>query len=183
MRAHYWQYVLNTEGQPVSGAVVSLYTGTETISENQVILYTTASGSTTASSITSDNIGFFQFWVADKSEENGQNTNTPFILKISRGTGDIQYLYDIRLYFSPPRMYSKLLNTAWTFVSAGSYEYSIAHNLNTNYPLVQIWKDNKILNNEEVISCVTESLSSICLSASVDYSENTINVIIIGSDG
>jgi hypothetical protein len=180
-RAHYWQYILNTEGQPVSGAVVSLHTDSPATTANQVMLYTTSSGATTTSSITSDNVGFFEFWVTDSTVDTtyGQNTNTSFVLKISRGTGDTQDITDVHLHFAPPRMYSSLLTSEW-IPSAGGYIYTVSHYLNTNYPLVQIWLGDKVVYN---IDCITESTSSIYLSASADPGANNVNVIILGTDG
>jgi len=180
-RAHYWQYVLNTEGQPVSGAVISLHTNSPTTTANQVTLYTTADGSTTVTSMTTNNIGFFEFWVTDSTIDTtyGQNTNISFVLKISRGTGDEQEISDIHLHFAPPRMYSKPIETLWV-PSAGGYLSYITHNLNTLYPLVQIWNGTRVVNN---IDCITESTSSIYLSASADPGANNVNVIILGTDG
>ncbi len=180
-RAHYWQYVLNTEGQPVSGAIVSLHTDSPTTTANQITLYTTAAGLTTSTSVTTNNIGFFEFWVADKSESttNGQNTNISFVLKISRGTGDEQEISDIHLHFSPPRMHSQLLTTSW-ISSAGGYISYVTHNLNTSYPLVQIWNGTRVVNN---IDCISESTSSICLSAAGNPGANNVRVVILGSDG
>lgn len=180
-RAHYWQYVLNTEGQPVSGAVISLHTDSPATTANQVTLYTTSTGSTTVTSKTTDDVGFFEFWVADKSESstNGQNTNISFVLKISRGTGDEQEIEDVHLHFSPPRMYSQLLTSSW-ISSAGGYVYEIVHNLNTDYPLVQIWNGTRVVTN---IDCITESTSTICLSAATDPGASNVRVVILGSDG
>lgn len=180
-RAHYWQYVLNTEGQPVSGAAISLHTSSPATSANKVTLYTTLAGGTTVTSITTDSVGFFQFWVADLSESltNGQNTNKSFVLKVSRGTSDEQEITDIRLYFAPPRMYKQLLTTAWT-PSAGGYIYTISHYLNTDYPVVQIWNGNKIVYD---IDCIKDTTSTVVLSASSNPGANNVNVIILGSDG
>ena len=180
MRAHYWQYVLNTEGQPVSGATIILYT--DSTLTTPVTVYTTDTGSSVVTAVTSNNKGYFEFWVGDPTETFGYNTNQGFSLVIFSNSVAAQQIDNLQLRFSPPRLYSSDLTGSW--ISAGGwgsvYMYNVVHNLNTPYPVVQLWNGNKLLNDNSIL-CYTAGTNSINLSAAGDPGGN-LHIVIIGSD-
>lgn len=177
-RAHFWQYVQNTEGQPVTGAIIALYT--DSTLSNVVNLYSNETGTSTIDYVTSNTEGFFEFWVGDLTETNGYSINTKFSLVVFNDTIGTKQIDNIILHFQTPRIYDEDLTSTW--ISSGTsglvYMYDITHNLNTSYPIVQIWDNNKITTD---IDCYSTSVSGITLSASYNPGTN-IHVTIIGSD-
>ena len=80
-RFHYWQYLLNTEGQPIPDANISLYlAGTDATAT----IYFDEFGSNhsdQAPQIITNNLGYFEFWVGDDSEEFGYEKGQKFKLE------------------------------------------------------------------------------------------------------
>jgi len=80
MRAHFWQYITNEEGQPIEGAYISIYlTGTTT----PAAVYTSESGGsavTESPQIESDENGFFQFWIADYTDTYGYDAGQKYTI-------------------------------------------------------------------------------------------------------
>ncbi len=68
-RSHYWQYILNSEGQPVEDVDITLYlAGTTT----PVRVYSSETGGTPTSATpqaTTNADGFFEFWVSNDSDD------------------------------------------------------------------------------------------------------------------
>ena len=68
-RSHYWQYILNSEGQPVEDVSITLYlAGTTTTAR----VYTSETGGTPSSAApqaTTDADGFFEFWISNDSDD------------------------------------------------------------------------------------------------------------------
>ena len=87
-RIHYWQFLINEEGQPIPNAEIYFY---ESESSTPAYFYTQDGGGTATRSypgattpdeiITTDDNGFFEFWVADSSEVNGYNSDQEFRLE------------------------------------------------------------------------------------------------------
>lgn len=72
-RIHYWQYIINEEGEPVSDADIRFYLSDNPSTEADFFLHPTA-GTTTISSKTilkTDENGFFEVWFGDDLENNG----------------------------------------------------------------------------------------------------------------
>lgn len=68
MRQHYWQYLLNTEGQPIQGASISIF---EAGTDIPIYVYSQEVGGTptnTSPQITTGLDGYFEFWVADAAD-------------------------------------------------------------------------------------------------------------------
>jgi len=70
-RAHHWEYISNEEGQPINGVDISVYVAN---SSTAAYVYTSENGGSatnTLPQISTDENGYFEFWIADSSETNG----------------------------------------------------------------------------------------------------------------
>lgn len=78
MRYHYWQFLVNQDGQPINGASISIFKAgtTESISVYKGE-YTTDVVSTSPQIITNSN-GYFEFWIGDEEETAGYTRGTKF---------------------------------------------------------------------------------------------------------
>lgn len=94
MRSHYWQYLMNEEGQPVAGASIYIQLAGNTVIP--VKIYTAETGgvaNSTAPQLTTDINGFFEFWIADASETDGYLGSQKFLIRWSKpGTIDDGYI-------------------------------------------------------------------------------------------
>jgi len=71
-RIHYWQYIVNEDGEPVENAIIRFYLADST-TEAEVFLHPTA-GTTTTSSVAelvTNSNGFFEVWFGDELENTG----------------------------------------------------------------------------------------------------------------
>lgn len=84
MRYHFWQFLINQEGQPINEAFVSVYlAGTET----PVVVYTGETTNSTASiapQLTTSSNGYFEFWIGDEEEPIGYTRGTKIKIAWSR---------------------------------------------------------------------------------------------------
>ena len=80
-RFHYWQFLINKEGQPIPDANITVYlAGTDTSAH----IYFDEFGSNTtneAPQVITNNMGYFEFWVGDASEEYGYQKGQKFKLE------------------------------------------------------------------------------------------------------
>jgi hypothetical protein len=80
-RVHEWQFLLNREGQPIADTSVYIYlAGTEIPAR----IFTDEVGGTmidTEPQVTTNANGFFQFWIADNTEQNGYDISQKFKIK------------------------------------------------------------------------------------------------------
>jgi len=80
-RYHYWQFIVNQEGQPIKNVDVSVYeAGTDT----PAYVYTSESGSDVNNDvpqITTNNSGYFEFWLGDTQESNGYPIGQKFKIR------------------------------------------------------------------------------------------------------
>ena len=71
MRYHFWQFLINQEGQPINNAEISIYSaGTTT----PITVYTgeiTSDIVSVSPQISTNNNGYFEFWVGDEEETYG----------------------------------------------------------------------------------------------------------------
>jgi hypothetical protein len=159
MRTTLWEYILNSEGQPVEGAIVNLYDGDDIVN-----FYTSESGTIVVNNVVTDSNGFFQIWVEDKSDTiYGMATNTSYTLVISGGTFPVRTIDGIRLNFPSPKIFELSSPTSDLFVEQGStgvYDITIEHKLNTDYPIIQVYN--------------TETRSTIPFTATSDDENNVI---------
>ena len=71
-RYHYWQYIVDEEGTPLDGVEISFkLSGTETFASIFLNPTTGAITTTENAQLTTDENGFFEFWVGDKWEAEG----------------------------------------------------------------------------------------------------------------
>jgi len=77
-RFHYWQFLINKEGQPIPDANINVYlAGTDT----SAYVYFDEFGSNTSNEepqVITNNMGYFEFWVADASEAYGYQKGQKF---------------------------------------------------------------------------------------------------------
>lgn len=166
MRSTLWDYILNSEGQPVEGAIVTLYDDDE-----QIYFYENESGTTVINSTVTDNNGFFQVWIEDKEDSvYGRSTNTSYTLVISGGTFPERTIDGIRINFPSPKLFELSSPTSDLFTESpsGTYEINVEHKLNTDYPIIQVY-------NTETKNTVSY------VGTSVD--ENNIKITVEGFDG
>lgn len=159
-RAHFWQHILNSEGRPISGAVVTL---SEDVSESPVSFYTTRDSVIPTTFTTTSSAGIFDIYVPDKTEDGGYGTNTTFTLIVSGSMMDTRVITGVQLSFHPPRfcefdMFSKLV-----LLEKDYYSINIQHNLNTEHPYIQAWNTQTRQTME--VSCSSLSVSAISVSA------------------
>lgn len=184
-RSHFWQYVLNSEGQPVSGAIIQLYAEPMSVDPQPVYLYTSPDAIQKSQYVQTDNNGFFEFWILDKNESltDGFNTNKTFTMVIGGGTFEERIITNMKFLFEPPKIFSDSLFTTFTESPSGTYEIEITHNLNTNYPMVQVYD----MNTKLVIPAIIESIDANTLSIIVELDDSEleeipVSVIVIGVD-
>jgi len=84
MRYHFWQFLINQEGQPINDADISVYAaGTTT----PVVVYLGELSSETANvapQVKTNSNGFFEFWIGDEEEAIGYTRGTKFKISWNR---------------------------------------------------------------------------------------------------
>lgn len=80
-RYHYWQFIINQEGQPIDNVDVSLYeAGTDT----PAYVYLSEGGEESSNNppqVKTNKSGYFEFWIGDSEELNGYSIGKKFKLK------------------------------------------------------------------------------------------------------
>lgn len=146
-RQHFWQYLINTEGQPIEGATINVYNAGTTTSA-YVFLAETGGSATQTPAITTDAEGFFEFWIGDNTEEHGYVAGSKFKITWSKPgsitTGEIDNV-DFFIDKNKAAIYTETVETT-TLSSdvSGSFDYSvtITHDLNNLYPMVICYDDD-----------------------------------------
>lgn len=102
-RYHYWQFLVNQEGQPINGAEISVYlAGTD----DPAYIYKSEFGSDStrdAPQVTTNKAGYFEFWLGDDTEADGYPIGQKFKLTWKRegiASGSIDWV-DIFPGFAP----------------------------------------------------------------------------------
>ena len=82
-RSHYWQYILNSEGQPVEDVSITLYLANTTTPARVYSSETGGTPTSAAPQTTTDANGFFELWVSNNSDDPtyGYDTTQKFKLK------------------------------------------------------------------------------------------------------
>jgi hypothetical protein len=177
-RSHFWQHLLNSEGQPISGAKITL---DEDVSGTPISFYTTAAGGTKLSSVETNKYGFFEVWVPDKeiSLDNGYATNTTFTLNVSSASlGLLEPITGIQLLFQPPRVYTESFPVSAYSRVGNINSIVVTHDLNTDYPLVNVWLDTQNV----PVSCTSIDSNSLSVSAYSVSAPTTFYVNVVGKD-
>ena len=101
-RSHYWQYLVNEEGQPVNEANISIFLNGSTVA---AWVYLSQSGGSPLNStpqVQTNDEGFFDFWVADESESHGYVDTQHFDIAWSKpGVITDGGIDDIIIYIAP----------------------------------------------------------------------------------
>ena len=95
MRYHYWQFLVNQEGQPINLANITVY---EAGTNDLVSVYTnefTGDVVSTAPHAITNGAGFFEFWIGDEEEQFGYPRGTKFKIVWNRegiSSGSIDWI-------------------------------------------------------------------------------------------
>lgn len=95
MRYHYWQFLVNQEGQPINDANISVFLANSDTPANIYLGETTTEYSNTVPQIKTNSVGYFEFWIGDDEEEHGNPTDQKYKIKWEREGivyGEIDYI-------------------------------------------------------------------------------------------
>lgn len=173
-RTHFWQFLLNKEGQPIPDAEVNIYeAGTTTPAR----VFDGEFGDTYTSiipQILTNSKGYFEFWVADDEEVAGYPASQKFRIEWSKSgieTGMVDWV-DILDFVSYPvdetdaanvvknKLVSNYLAYRWNSHTARSIENQVVHGLTAVDPTSQDTAYNKVVSNKTIYDIVNESAIS-----------------------
>ena len=100
-RLHYWQYIVNEDGEPVENAIIRFYLADNPTTEAEIFLHPTAGTTTTTSvaELKTDSNGFFEVWFGDELENTGgYEANQKFKLTWSKAGIASGYIDKIDIY-------------------------------------------------------------------------------------
>jgi len=80
-RFHYWQFLINSEGQPIPDANISVYLAGTDAPANVYFDEFGSSKSSDAPQVITNNMGYFEFWIGDAAEEFGYQKGQKFKLE------------------------------------------------------------------------------------------------------
>jgi len=188
-RAHYWSYLLNEEGQPVDAANITIYLATTSTAAYVFSVESGGIASNTAPQTTTNDEGFFEFWIGASNEINGYDAGQKFkITWSSPGTISDGEIDNMEILTVPGevdetdtdtlknKFVSNLLAKGWSAktdtltsaiasaswqVSGGDNYYELTHNLNNSYPLVMLYNDAD--NKTDTIEVETLTINSVRL--------------------
>lgn len=180
-RAHYFQYLTNTEGQPVVAANISIYNAGGEGSASAYVFSSETGGdpSNTVPQVVTDSTGFFEFWIADHTEEYGYAPGSKFKIVWEKSgsiaTGEINYV-DIWIDKNKASVYNEAF-TASDFTSSGSDEYvDVEHNLNEPYPAVVCYDDTTL----QAVTITFEHIDDNTTRVYRTISANDCHITVIG---
>ena len=171
-RRHYYSWICNDEGQPISGVNITI---TQSDSSADAYVYTLSSGGTpsnTTPQLVTDVNGYFEFWIADITELHGYASGEKFDIAWElEGTITAGSITSVDIFSAPKevditdtnttlnKMVNNLLAKGWeaktdtiTFPvltaswtsSGGNYYTQLEHELNNSYPLVMVYDDTSL---------------------------------------
>lgn len=157
-RAHYFYYLINSAGEPIPNANISIYSAGTTTPAQVYFGETGGASVSTIPQTNTDTNGFFQFWIADASE-GGYEATSKFDVSWSTGggaeDGTLQYID-----FITPRPISmsttSIPTSAWT-ADDGQYYYDVVHGLGNSYPVVMLYE---VSTNTETVPTTATSISA-----------------------
>lgn len=95
-RVHFWQFLVNEEGQPIENADISVYLSSSVSAANVYDREYGGTPITTVPQTTTDTNGYFEFWIADSDDTTyGYANDTKFKLtwdKTGVAAGSINYV-------------------------------------------------------------------------------------------
>jgi len=136
-RIHYWQYIINDEGQPDPDIEVTVTVQTG----GNAFVYLTESGGSpisTAPQVTSDADGFIEFWIGNVNETAGYATGNKFKLDWTDSDGDAVSIENIDILPNAPQFVGDT-TSSWTSAAGGEYRYDMSHGLENDYPVIMCW--------------------------------------------
>ena len=160
-RAHYWQYLLNTEGQPIPNADIIVYNaGTDVkayvfdsetggIADDHTGTIINGIIPSSPHSLPphtkTDANGFFEFWIGDHTEINGYQAGLKFKIAWSKtgsiSPGEIDNV-DISIDTNQAGVFTRSVSPEeWT--GSGPYYVNIEHNLNKPYPMAICYDETR----------------------------------------
>jgi len=162
-RYHYWQFLINQEGQPINNAEVSVYlAGTNT----PVTVYVSEFGGDIVDEVPqtiTNRAGYFEFWLGDDQESNGYPIGQKFKIRWNRegiASGSIDWV-DIYPGFEPVNeensdstIKNKLISNALAYKWDSHASHTVVSHgypIHGFTPVVLDESDNlfnKIINNE-----------------------------------
>lgn len=80
-RFHYWQFLINSEGQPIPDANISVYIAGTNSPANVYYDEFGSNHSNNNPQVITNNVGYFEFWIGDSSEEYGYQKGQKFKLE------------------------------------------------------------------------------------------------------
>jgi hypothetical protein len=103
MKRHYWQYLIDSAGNAVEGAKISvLLAGTTTYANIQLTEGVTTYTTTEFTDILTDEKGFFEFWLSDltTSPTNGYDVNQKFDIRFSKAGLTSGIIEDVQIIWA-----------------------------------------------------------------------------------
>jgi len=97
-RKHYYKWLVNQEGQPISNADVYVYLAETSLT---VVLYTSENGIdviSTTPQLTTNNLGYFEFWIGDANDTYGYDRDQKFKIKWIRDGVEESYIDNISIF-------------------------------------------------------------------------------------
>ena len=163
---HYYQWLTNQEGQPISNASIYVYLAGGT---NAVTLYTSDSGPTTISDVpqlTTTELGYFEFWIGDANDDHWHSREQKFKIKWIRSGVEEGFIDYVSIVDTDIRECSE--------TDTGTTGDSIYKNkLVSNY-LVKKWNDalesvvNSSIKSADYTITDTDSMETLFLSGAIN---------------
>jgi hypothetical protein len=168
-RTHYWQFLINKEGQPITDAEISVY---EAGTLNPVRIFNSEFGSSYTSltpQITTNEKGYFEFWVADNEETAGYPPSQKFKIawdKTGIESGYVDWI-DILDFVNYPvdetdaanvvknKTVSNALAYKWDKHTTKLVENEVVHGLSAVDPNSQDTTYNKVVSNKTIYDLVS----------------------------
>lgn len=177
--AYYSQYVLNEEGQPVSGAMITVK---KTSDDSDVILYTP---SVSADFVLSNNTGKFEFWIANiqDTERIGYKPSELFDIYVEVNGITTTINNVIMAFPAPVTLYTGTLGLTWTPAPSGQYTNTCVHNLGTLYPFVNIYKESpvrQVMPSQYWVYASDENTLTVYMVSDPTTEGDTYRIVVLG---
>ena len=162
MRSHYFQWILNEEGQPVPGVDISVYLAGGTTPAYVYSAETAGTSTNTVPQTTTDANGFFEFWIAGPPDTYSYSNQKFKITWVKAGVIDAGEVDNVEIGIGP-KVYTATVEIAsWVINGAGpTYSYNLTHNLGKSYPMIISYADSTKISEEITVTSVSEYVSTI----------------------
>jgi hypothetical protein len=176
MRSHFWYYLIDGNGKPISNANVDIYlAGTD---EKAYVYLSETGGSASTETIITDNDGFFEFWISGYSgDEHYYTSNKKFRItwdKPGISFGEIDNV-DFISNISTASVFRKDdIEAADWEVDVGGYKLNVVHNLDILYPMVICYD----YNTGRQVNIIVESVNEFEVNIYCNTAQNSCVTII-----